>query len=182
MALSATVQVLTVSLKEAHEILAHPSFRILKEMVRNDRIGNLKITGPIEPFECDICKRAKSTVKPHAITSDRKAMFPGHIVCADIIDGRAINAHGGFKFASVIVDQYSYWTSVAILPDKSATSVLNHIKIFNTSLINLSGRIVELSTTIQSLTSMPLITTLKLSWLLQGSLETMVLQNVEVGH
>jgi hypothetical protein len=78
-------------------------------------------------------------VKPHAIIADRHARAPGQIVSADIIDARATNAHGGFKFASVIVDHYTYWTSVALLPDKSASSVLDHIKSFHLAIKHQTG-------------------------------------------
>ena len=104
-----------------------------------NHVGILQIVGSIDRVDCDICRKAKSTVKSHAIIADRKATEPGQVVSADILDGRSTNAHGGFKFASVIVDQYSYWTSVAILPDKSAASVLQHVKAFNISMRNSTG-------------------------------------------
>ena len=127
---------LKVSFIEAHEILRHVNYRTLKELIMRKKIKGLRIIGKMKALDCETCKIVKSTVKPHDSTAERHAEFPGHIVSGDVIDCRSIPNIGNFKFISVLVDQYTYYTSVRILKTKTAESILAHIQDFNTGLQN----------------------------------------------
>ena len=129
-----------LTMSQLHECLGHANFRLIREMYVRGALTQFKIKGPLTRQPCAACSKSKSTVLPHATKASRPANFPGHIVSADIIDGRSTNAHGSFKFASVIVDQFSDWTSVYVLKDKTADSILNHIKMFNAALMRHTGR------------------------------------------
>lgn len=103
--------------------------------MKGNNVHGLKIKGGWDRFNCDSCAQAKSKIQPYATEAERSAKYVGHIVSADLIDCRATHTDG-IKFVSVIVDQYSYFTSTLALKDKDAQSVLNHIKIFQGYLLS----------------------------------------------
>lgn len=141
-AYSAESNVLETDIKTAHELLGHANVDILKRM--HKRGMNLKLNDLNAIMECDTCLKAKSCIKPHELSASRTPKHPGDIVSADVIDVRAANGHDGFKFVSLIVDHYSYWTSVCVLKEKTASNILDHLKGFNNSLRNTVGKQVKI--------------------------------------
>jgi hypothetical protein len=125
-----------LTLLEAHNLFGHLNHKSLIRTLKGRHTHGIKIKGSWEKFDCDSCHRAKSTVQPHDTEAERTAKYVGHIVCADLIDCRATQTIDDIKFISVIVDQYSYFTSVMPLREKDATSVLVHIKSFQAMLLS----------------------------------------------
>lgn len=124
---------LKLTLFEAHCLLGHVNYSILKRNIRGGHIHGIEIIGNWDEVECE-----------QLTIAERKAKYVGHIVSADLIDCKGTPAHGGIKFMSVIIDLFSYVTSVMMLTEKSAESVLKHIQMFNAYLLSESGKSIRI--------------------------------------
>ena len=122
---------LQLSFKDAHELLGHLNLDTLKIILSRNKLNGIKIVGSTDHFTCETCKAAKSTRLQHDSLAERQATRVGQFVSADLIDCRSIQSAGNFKFASVLVDHFSYMTHVRAIPEKSADAVLQHIREFN---------------------------------------------------
>ena len=129
----------TITFRELHETLGHTRGFLLNQMIRNGYLDGLTVTGPFE-LDCVHCRMCKSVNPPHARTSSRQPQFAGDIISADVIDLRAHPSSEGHKFVSLIVDQFTYITSVLPLMQKDANSIRNHIEAFERSIANISNR------------------------------------------
>ena len=106
-----------------HTILGHTNF---------DKIKFLNKKYPFiysNPYKCDVCIANKMT-KPNFDKSKRNhALVPMHAVYADLCGPFPLSIHGQ-KYMLVIIDQYSRFSKVFFLNDKTAESVFKFIKYF----------------------------------------------------
>lgn len=138
-ALAATSHRRCMTWKQAHECFGHLYLRTLRPAIE-DRADQIEITDDFEEFECAACMAGKLPRRPHDTVAARRAFEPGEFVSADVIDVHGRPGLQGYKFASVIVDHYSYWTDVRCMKSKDAGMILDHIKSFNNHLRNKTGK------------------------------------------
>ncbi|MDH4460001.1 MAG: reverse transcriptase domain-containing protein [Flectobacillus sp.] len=128
------------SLQQLHHIMGHAHPYTLKRMLLKDQLPQFEVSNPNDHVDCSDCVKGKSTKQIHPNKASRPAQHVGHIVSGDLIDLREVPAIGQFKFVSVLVDQYSYYTSVRPIRTKTAEEVVNHIKDFNAKLRSITGK------------------------------------------
>lgn len=125
------------SLQELHIKCGHAHPYILKSMAKK---LNWVISDPDTILDCPSCIRGKSTKVIHAKTASRSAEHFGHIVSGDLIDLHDTPSIGNYKYVSVLVDQYTYFTSVMPLKTKSAHETRDHILAFSAFIYAQTGR------------------------------------------
>lgn len=127
------------SLLELHSIMGHAHPFVLRRMISQGQLPNFQVENIDMHIICEDCIKGKSTKQIHETKASRPAVSIGHIVSADLIDLREVPCVGHYKFISVIVDHYTYYTSVKPLKEKSAEEVINHLKEFNALLRSVTG-------------------------------------------
>lgn len=128
------------TLMELHHEMGHAHPVVLKKMIINGKLPHLELVDPENQFECLDCIKGKSTKVIHAQKASRPGNYVGHIVSADLIDLRDTPSIGNFKFVSVLVDHYSYYSSVKPIKEKTAEEVVNHVKEFNAQIRSVTGK------------------------------------------
>ena len=118
----------TNSLEELHLKLGHAHPYVIKRMAKK---FYWNISNPTSTLKCQSCVRGKSTKHIHDRISSRHAEHLGHIISGDLIDLHDTPSIGDYKYVSVLVDQFTYYTSVLPLKSKSAEETKNHIQAFN---------------------------------------------------
>lgn len=116
------------TLQELHLKLGHAHPYVLRRMAKR---YNWTITNLNDHLTCDSCIRGKSTKVAHETVASRAAEHFGHIVSGDLIDLHDTPSIGDYKYMSVLVDHFSYYTSVLPLKTKSAEETKFHILAFN---------------------------------------------------
>ena len=124
------------SLEELHLKLGHAHPFVIQRMAKK---LNWNISDPEAVLHCESCTRGKSTKVIHDTVASRTAEHVGHIVSADLIDLHDTPSIGDFKYVSVLVDQYSYYTSILPLKGKSAEDTKIHILAFNAFIRSKTG-------------------------------------------
>ena len=104
-----------------HRRLGHCSMDLIRKLVRKELLGDLpnlsfsknKTCGP-----CQLGKQAKTPFKPKSIVSTTK---PLELLHMDLFGPNRVASLGGKLYAYVIVDDYSRFTWVSFLKNKSHT-------------------------------------------------------------
>lgn len=135
----AAVRSQRVSIHELHQRMGHTSYHLLRKMIADNYFSDLQIADD-GTSTCLACSTCKSAAVPHDRFASRTPRAVGDIVSVDLLDIHAHSSIDGHKYACLIVDHFSYMTSVMPLHTKDAPNVLGHIKGFLSIIENQTGR------------------------------------------
>jgi hypothetical protein len=119
---AAAVGVKWMTLEELHRCLGHISPHVIKDLIRHGIIDGVVLTNTSEDFECQSCILAKTTRKsvPKVRQGERAKEFTEEIH-TDIWGPASIATFGGRRYYISFTDNWSRWTTVCLLRQKSET-------------------------------------------------------------
>ena len=102
-----------------HNRLGHPHFRILHNVLKN---FELPLTHQLSHYVCDACCSSKSHKQPFNIFV-HKSTIPLELIHYDVWGPAPITSHFGFQYYVIFVDDFSKYTW--LFPLKNKSDVLN---------------------------------------------------------
>lgn len=107
-----------LSVKESwHRRLGHPSSRVLEEILKSCQIK----VSPSDPFSfCEACQYEKSHLLPFNLSTSH-AQEPLDLIHSDVWGPAPINSSSGFRFYVLFIDDFSRYTWIFPLKQKSET-------------------------------------------------------------
>ena len=123
-----------------HRRLGHFNRRSLEPMQRHDGSG-ITFDGTIADY--DVCAVRKDLQLAHPKKAEHAGITrPFQLCYGDLMDPFTPEAYGGFKYVSKITDQFTRWTGVYLLENKSCA--FNSFCLFVTStVIPCGGRVIR---------------------------------------
>ena len=122
-----------------HRRLGHPNKRSLELMQRHDGNG-VTFDGTIA--DCDVCALGKGQQLAHPMKAQHAGITrPFQLCYGDLMGPFTPEAYEGFKYVSKITDQFTRWTAVYVLENK--TCIFNSFRSSShqLSFIPCSGRV-----------------------------------------
>ena len=128
-----------VSSSQWHQRLGHPTSKVVKSILQSNKLG---CSFDNKFYVCDACQRAKSHQLPYK-TSVHVSSSPLELVHTDVW-GPAQVSSGGFKYYVSFLDDYSRYTWIYLIKNKSDVEQIfynfqNHVE----RLLNAKIRIVQ---------------------------------------
>ncbi|KAI3782315.1 hypothetical protein L2E82_12357 [Cichorium intybus] len=113
-----------------HRRLAHLNFKDLNKLVAMDLVRGMPALKFDNDSLCSACEHGKQTKQKHPTVINPKITEPLSFLCIDLCGPSAIESIGKKKYILVIVDDYSRFTWVMFLRNKSnaAEEIINFIK------------------------------------------------------
>jgi len=102
-----------------HRRLAHVGMRNLNKLLKGDHIPELTNVSFEKDRVCSVCQAGKQVGVPHPSKSIVTTLKPFELLHMDFFGPVAYISIGGIKYGFVIVDDYSRFTWVFFLHDKS---------------------------------------------------------------
>ncbi|KAI3740016.1 hypothetical protein L2E82_30432 [Cichorium intybus] len=113
-----------------HRRLSHMNFRDINKLVLGDLVRGLSLLKYDKDRLCDACELGKQCKKSHSTIINTKIIEPLELLHIDLCGPSAIESVAHNKYILVIVDDFSRFTWVLFLKQKSeaATNMINFIK------------------------------------------------------
>ncbi|KAI3680401.1 hypothetical protein L2E82_50388 [Cichorium intybus] len=113
-----------------HRRLAHLNFKDLNKLVAMDLVRGMPALKFDNDSLCSACEHGKQTKQRHPTVINPKITEPLSLLCMDLCGLSAVESIGKKKYILVIVDDYSRFTWVLFLRNKSdaAEKIINFIK------------------------------------------------------
>lgn len=108
--------------KEWHQRLGHLDWRDMLFMLRNEVVTGLKFKASDIPHDCDICTVGKMATLPFP-KGNKRTKAPLEIVHTDLCGPMRTESQGGARYILTFTDDYSRWTEVYFLKNKSEVSI-----------------------------------------------------------
>ncbi len=110
-----------------HRRMAHAALPALKQIIK-DQISDFKIPADFRLPFCDVCTRAKLTLKSFDAVRQLPSR-PAEIIAADLIGPISPRTFPhGFRFVLTVIDIYSKYARVFLL--KSKTETVQYLRVF----------------------------------------------------
>ena len=124
-----------------HRLLGHLNIRSLELMHRHDDRNGITFDGTIA--DCDVCAVGKGQQLAHPKKAQHAHITrPFQLCYDDLMSPFTPEAYGDFKYVSKITDQFSRWTAVYLLENKSCA--FHYFRLFVTStVIPCGGRVIR---------------------------------------
>ena len=90
-----------------HRRLGHLNRKSLN-LLKNLENNGVSFDGPVP--DCDVCAVGKSHQPTHPKTTNHKIRLPFQLVFADLMGPLTPEALGGYKYITIISDEYTKWT------------------------------------------------------------------------
>lgn len=117
-----------VSLELWHQRLGHASEKPLMSVIKTDQVG--EVTDQKYDIFCGTCAKAKTTKTsiPKTREEGHRATYKGQTMFIDVAGPFKTTASNGDKYALQLKDDYSGWTILRTLPNKTGDTVLQAFK------------------------------------------------------
>jgi len=106
------------TLIEWHERLGHLGFDDIKQLAKNDT--DIQVQGPLTTPVCESCQLGKQTRKPNSNPATHRTTGPLELIHSDLAGPMATTSLGGAKYFLLFIDDYSRYTTVYTIRNKSA--------------------------------------------------------------
>jgi len=103
-------------LLQLHQRLGHIGFSTIKKLIRSGHLPSVPGATDEKPW-CDSCEATKATRGPFSDAPLRGAK-PLELVHSDVA-GPLVACYGGYRYYVVFIDDYTDWTTVALLRSKA---------------------------------------------------------------
>jgi len=103
-----------------HERFGHLNWNDLLEMKRKEAVYGLDLKGDKAPAACEICSEAKLTALPFKKQLQRNSQLLD-VIHTDLCGPMRNESRGKAKYFLTFTDEYSRWTEVRFLHNKSGT-------------------------------------------------------------
>ena len=118
------------SLKKWHETLAHVNPYVIKQMKDSGLINSSEISNKeVEQFTCEGCIYGKGHRAPIPKKSESKSKQILELIHSDISGPMECQSHGGSRYFITFIDDYSKWT--VVYPMKNKSDSLQYFQIFH---------------------------------------------------
>ncbi|KAI3515995.1 hypothetical protein L1887_14902 [Cichorium endivia] len=113
-----------------HSRLSHMNFRDINKLVLGDLVRGLPLLKYDKDRSCDACELRKQSRKSHSTIINTKIIEPLKLLHIDLCGPSAIESVAHNKYILVVMDDFSRFTWVLFLKQKSeaATNMINFIK------------------------------------------------------
>lgn len=123
--------------KEWHERMGHLNAQDLLKIVTRGTEEKLTMNDMKCLTQCEVCLRGKMTTLPFP-TSERQSQEILELVHTDVMGPFRVQAANGAKFVVTFVDDYSRWTEIFFLKQKSG--VLEAFKLYQAQIERQTGK------------------------------------------
>jgi len=112
---------LPMDLELWHRRLCHPSYPVLKKMIREDLVTGLKITSSSKPDPiCEPCLAGKMVADPFPSSSHHSTKLLG-LIHSDVHGPIKVASHSGFKYWVTFIDDSGKFRAGYLMKKKSET-------------------------------------------------------------
>ena len=105
-----------------HQRLGHVSHKQIEKISKCEAILSLPKFENIEKSICGLCQIAKQVKAKHPSTSEVQTSRPLELLHVDLIGPTRVQSLGEMKYILVVVDDFTRYTCVVVLKDKSEAS------------------------------------------------------------
>ncbi|KAL0276778.1 UNVERIFIED_CONTAM: hypothetical protein PYX00_004278 [Menopon gallinae] len=123
--------------KRWHQRYGHLNLSDLKKLESQRMVEGMKLMGKNDTLNCEICARGKIHQLPFKKSTSRSENALD-LVHSDICGPMKVRSAGGARFFVTFIDDYSRYTEVYMLKNKS--DVLEKFKVFKARVENFTGR------------------------------------------
>ncbi|XP_075479000.1 uncharacterized protein LOC142519868 [Primulina tabacum] len=106
-------------LKLWHQKLGHANFKTLKNLGKYDAVRGMPNLSSGIPYVCGACQKGKQTRVPHQVLQHYETTRCLELLHMDLIGPMEVESLGGKKYSFVCVDDFSRFTWVSFLIEKS---------------------------------------------------------------
>jgi hypothetical protein len=119
---------LPMDLELWHCRLCHPSYPVLKRMIRDNLVTGLKITSPSKPDPiCEPCLAGKMTADPFTSSSHHSAKLL-ELIHSDVHGPIKVASHSGFKYWVTFIDDSGRFRAVYLMKKSETFSCFKKFK------------------------------------------------------
>jgi hypothetical protein len=102
-----------------HQRLGHLNYHDLIKIAKKEAVTNLPKINHLEKGKCGPCQLVKQTRNPHKKTSGVHTSRNLELLHMDLMGPTQTTNLGGKKYILVVVDDYSWYTWISLLKEKS---------------------------------------------------------------